>query len=160
MKKKTTAQNFLKEPVDSEAGGIVRGLAGPGANLDDAFSILEKAPSTIEVTVHPYRQLRGARFNLKPEHGSGYFDLTRGEHQSFQRPNRFGVGCRCQPLLLQWQPFARNRFKRVASSGLFGLAGAARIKALSQLLPSLLAPLARELGARVNGLGRTSWEQE
>src|ERR1700733_7475315 len=55
-----------------------------------------------------------------------------GEHQSFQCPNRFGVSCWCKPLFLQRQPFARNRFKRVAPSDLLGLAGAARIEAIGQ----------------------------
>lgn len=76
-KRRTAASSGNKEPIDSEDGGIVRGLAGPGASLDDAFSLLEKAPSTVEVTVHPHRPLRGGRFNLSPEQGSGHLDLTR-----------------------------------------------------------------------------------
>ncbi len=72
-----------------------------------------------------------------------------GENQSFKCPHRLGVSCRCQPLFLQRQPLARNRFESVASGDLLRLARAARVETLGQVFPSLVALLARQLGARV-----------
>lgn len=52
-------------------------LAGSGHTLADAFSSLERAPEVERMTRHQKRGLLGARINLPPDEGEGYWDLTR-----------------------------------------------------------------------------------
>ena len=61
----------------SGSGGLLRGRVGPGATLADAFAVLEQDSSNLPVIRHPVRNLRGARINLDPADGSGYYELTR-----------------------------------------------------------------------------------
>jgi AraC-like DNA-binding protein len=64
-------------PVDCGEGsaGLFRTiLGGQGATMADAFSTLERAAG---ICRHPARQLLGARIDLLPEEGEGYYDLTR-----------------------------------------------------------------------------------
>jgi AraC-like DNA-binding protein len=57
--------------------GLIRGRVGPGATLADAFAVLEQDSSNVPVMRHAVRNLRGARIDLDPADGSGYYDLTR-----------------------------------------------------------------------------------
>ena len=52
-------------------------LAGSGHTLADAFASLERAPEVERMTRHQKRGLLGARINLPPDEGEGYWDLTR-----------------------------------------------------------------------------------
>ncbi len=59
---------------DGSAGLFRAILGGPGATMSDAFATLERAAG---ICRHPSRQLLGARIDLRPEEGEGYYDLTR-----------------------------------------------------------------------------------
>lgn len=59
------------------AGGLLRGRVGPQATLADAFAVLEEDSVDLPVLRHPARNLRGARINVEPADGAGFYDLTR-----------------------------------------------------------------------------------
>jgi len=52
-------------------------IAGPGRSLAEAFANLEQSPQVSRVLRHAARDLLSARVNLRPEEGSGYWELTR-----------------------------------------------------------------------------------
>src|ERR1700722_3717827 len=52
-------------------------LAGSGRSLADAIANLERAPQVERLLRHAGRDLLGARVNLTPEEGEGYWELIR-----------------------------------------------------------------------------------
>jgi AraC-like DNA-binding protein len=76
MRKKGTVAPPPRGP-GAGSGGLIRGRVGPGATLADAFAVLEEDSVNVPVTRHPARDLRGARINVDPSDGAGYYDLTR-----------------------------------------------------------------------------------
>jgi len=52
-------------------------LAGPGRSLPEAFASLEQSPEVERLIRHDKRGLLSARVTLKPEEGSGYWELSR-----------------------------------------------------------------------------------
>jgi hypothetical protein len=78
-----------------------------------------------------------------PELGDGTRADIR-EHQSFKGPYRLGKGGRRQFLLLQRQPFARDRFESIRGRQLFSLPLAAGINAGGELPARSVATLARQ----------------
>jgi AraC-like DNA-binding protein len=58
-------------------------LAGPGHTLAEAFASLEHAPQVERMSRHLRRDLLGARVNLAPEEGKGYWELTRIRNDVF-----------------------------------------------------------------------------
>jgi AraC-like DNA-binding protein len=58
-------------------------LAGPGHSLAEAFASLEHAPQVERMSRHLKRDLLGARVNLAPEEGKGYWELTRIRNDIF-----------------------------------------------------------------------------
>jgi len=65
------------EPRARNVGLFRTILAGSGHSLADAFASLEQAPEVERMTRHQKRGLLGARINLPPDEGEGYWDLTR-----------------------------------------------------------------------------------
>lgn len=59
-------------------GGLFRTvIAGPGHSLAEAIAHLERTPQVERLLRHPKRDLLGARVNLTPQEGQGYWELTR-----------------------------------------------------------------------------------
>jgi AraC-like DNA-binding protein len=52
-------------------------LAGPGHSFPEALVNVERVPGVSEVTRHRWRDLTGARIPLRPEEGSGHWDVLR-----------------------------------------------------------------------------------
>jgi AraC-like DNA-binding protein len=75
--RKTAASNGAAYGPVPGSGGLFRGSVGPRATLADVFATLEQDSSDLPVIRHPARNLRGARINLDPKDGSGYYELTR-----------------------------------------------------------------------------------
>jgi AraC-like DNA-binding protein len=74
--------NSTRRRIASE--GLFRTvLAGPGHTLAEAFASLEHAPQVERMSRHLKRDLLGARVNLAPEEGKGYWELTRIRNDIF-----------------------------------------------------------------------------
>src|SRR5690606_2736216 len=58
-------------------------LAGPGRCLTEAFANLERSPQVERVARRPTRDLVSARGTLRPEEGTGYWELTRIRNDLF-----------------------------------------------------------------------------
>jgi AraC family transcriptional activator of pyochelin receptor len=73
----STPRRTQDEPRAHNVGLFRTILAGSGRTLADAFANLEQAPEVERMTRHQKRGLLGARINVPPDEGEGYWDFTR-----------------------------------------------------------------------------------
>jgi AraC family transcriptional activator of pyochelin receptor len=73
----STPRRTQDEPRAHNVGLFRTILAGSGRTLADAFANLEEAPEVERMTRHQKRGLLGARINVPPDEGEGYWDFTR-----------------------------------------------------------------------------------
>lgn len=67
----------LHDAMDRDKGLLRTHIAGTGRTLVDAFERMEYAANIKRVARHPCRDLLGAQFDLMPDDGDGYWDLTQ-----------------------------------------------------------------------------------
>jgi AraC-like DNA-binding protein len=67
----------LHDARDRDKGLFRTLIAGTGQTLVDAFEKIEYVADIERMEKHPHRDLRGARFNLTPDDGNGYWEFTQ-----------------------------------------------------------------------------------